>query len=604
MKKLHKLILKSFIGPFILTFLVVVFILLLVYMMKYFDDLVGKDLSFAVLAELMISFSVVMTPNAFPLAILLSSLMTYGNLGEHFELTAIKSAGISLTQALQPLFYFSIALTFVAYLSNNYVVPKAALNAYSLMYDIRKHKPALDIKEGSFYNGIQNFSIKINKKLPDGETMKELIIYDHSKHNGNIDVIMADSGRIYPFMEGRYLVMELFDGHRFTQEKNIGKTSYKKREVPPYSRTGFSHTKMIFDLADFKLDLTDKKLFQSNRMMKTLGKLSHDIDSMEVEQSRMEIKVFDSFKDFYTHHLKEEVEMPIALSILKKELDSLQKIEIEERSIGDSLMMDERRKADAKALKANKGGGDIDVRKKKINESDSNELLVEKKIKVKDPLLTAKFEKKKKESLRKQALERAKREKKERERNKKKKAKPKSAKKVKKKRILTLEETLVEVDSMMNLNKNKIKVVSSALTKGRHIKNSITSNVSTYSYLSEEVIRHKIEKHKKFSLSLVCLIMFSIGAPLGAIIKKGGLGVPVIISVLFFIIFYVINITSDKMARQGLIDPILGAWAASIILLPFGLFFLRQARVDAKLFDLDYYNVAFAKVKSFFTKKK
>ena len=224
---------------------------------------------------------------------------------------------------------------------------------------------------------------------------------------------------------------------------------------------------------------------------------------------------------------------------------------------------------------------------------------------MKDPLLTAKFEKKKKEKLRKEAKERAKREKAEREKNKKpKKSTPKIVKKVKKKRILTLEETLAEVDSVMNLNKNKIKVVSSALTKGRHIKNSITSNVSTYSYLSEEVIRHKIEKHKKFSLSLVCLIMFSIGAPLGAIIKKGGLGVPVIISVLFFIIFYVINITSDKMARQGLIDPILGAWAASIILLPFGLFFLRQARVDAKLFDLDYYNVAFAKFKSFFTKKK
>ncbi len=603
MKKLHKLILKSFIGPFILTFLVVVFILLLVYMMKYFDDLVGKDLGFAVLAELMISFSVVMTPNAFPLAILLSSLMTYGNLGEHFELTAIKSAGISLTRALQPLFYFSIALTFVAYLSNNYVVPKAALNAYSLMYDIRKHKPALDIKEGSFYNGIQNFSIKINKKLPDGETMMGLIIYDHSKHNGNIDVIMADSGRIYPFMEGRYLVMELFDGNRFTQEKNIGKTSYKKREVPPYSRTGFSHTKMIFDLTDFNLDLTDKKLFASNRMMKTLGKLSHDIDSMDVEKSRMEIKVFDSFKDFYTHHLKEEVKMPIALSILKKELDSLQKIEIEERSIGDSLMMYERSKADAKELEAKKGDGDIIKKKKKV--SDSNVVVAEKKIEVKDPLLTAKLEKKKKEALRKQAKERAKREKAERAKKKKpKKSTPKIVKKVKKKRILTLEETLAVVDSTMNLNKNKLKVVSSALTKGRHIKNSITSNVSTYSYLSEEVIRHKIEKHKKFSLSLVCLIMFSIGAPLGAIIKKGGLGVPVIISVLFFIIFYVINITSDKMARQGLIDPILGAWAASIILLPFGLFFLRQARVDAKLFDLDYYNVAFAKIKSFFTKKK
>ena len=152
MKKIDKLIISSFLGPFFLTFLVVVFILLTQHMLKYFDDIVGKDLGMDVLGQLLFYFAVFMTPIAMPLAVLLSSLMTFGNLGEHFELTAIKSAGISLLRALLPIFVFVLGLTVFAYYSNNYFVPKAALEAYSLLYDIKQKKPALDLKEGSFYN--------------------------------------------------------------------------------------------------------------------------------------------------------------------------------------------------------------------------------------------------------------------------------------------------------------------------------------------------------------------------------------------------------------------------------------------------------------------
>jgi len=171
MKKIDKLILNSMIGPFILTFLVVVFILLMQNMLKYFDDIVGKDLGWDVLGQLLFYMGVFMTPVALPLAVLLSSLITFGNLGEHFELTAIKGAGISLLRALQPIFFFVLVLTVIAFYANNYLVPKAALEAYSLLYDIKQKKPALDLREGAFYMGIPDISIKVNKKLPDAKTI-------------------------------------------------------------------------------------------------------------------------------------------------------------------------------------------------------------------------------------------------------------------------------------------------------------------------------------------------------------------------------------------------------------------------------------------------
>jgi lipopolysaccharide export system permease protein len=165
----------------------------MVYMLKYFDDFIGKDLGFEVFAELIMYFSINMTPVAFPLAVLLSSLMTFGNLGEHFELTAIKSAGISLIRAMQSLFILIILLAIAVYFSNNYIVPKANLNAYSLLYDIKQTKPSIDIKEGAFYGGIPGYSIKANKKFDDDKSLGDLIIYNHSKGKGTKEVILADS---------------------------------------------------------------------------------------------------------------------------------------------------------------------------------------------------------------------------------------------------------------------------------------------------------------------------------------------------------------------------------------------------------------------------
>jgi len=186
-------------------------------MLNKMDEFVGKDLGLLVFSELMFYFSINITQTALPLAVLLSSLMAFGNLGEFSELTAIKGAGVSLLRALRPAFILAVIITILAFFNNNYVVTKANLKAYSLLYDIKKHKPSLDIKEGAFYNGIPDFSIKVNKKYPDGVTLGDIIIYNHTGKTGNNIVTFADSGRMYSILNNRYLMFELFNGKRYEE---------------------------------------------------------------------------------------------------------------------------------------------------------------------------------------------------------------------------------------------------------------------------------------------------------------------------------------------------------------------------------------------------
>ncbi|MEQ9231139.1 MAG: LptF/LptG family permease, partial [Cyclobacteriaceae bacterium] len=223
MRKLDLLIIRSFIGPFLLTTALSTFILLIQHMLKYFDDFVGKDLGFFVFAKLLFYFSLNMLQVALPLGVLVSSLMTFGNLGENFELAAIKSSGISLLRALRPIFFFVVLISIGAFFFNDNVLPAANLKAYSLLYDIKNKKPTLDIQEGVFYKGIPNYTIKAREKFPDDITLKDVIIYDHTNTMGNTRVILADSSRMYLFMNDRYLKLELYDGNYYSEAKQRGK---------------------------------------------------------------------------------------------------------------------------------------------------------------------------------------------------------------------------------------------------------------------------------------------------------------------------------------------------------------------------------------------
>ncbi|TRX51744.1 LptF/LptG family permease [Fulvivirga sp. M361] len=596
MKKIDKLILSSFLGPFFLTFLVVVFILLTQHMLKYFDDIVGKDLGWDVLAQLFFHFAVFMTPISIPLAILLSSLMTFGNLGEHFELTAIKSAGISLLRALLPIFIFVLALTVLAFYSNNYFVPKSALEAYSLLYDIKQKKPALDLKPGAFYNGIPDFSIKVNKRNEDGKRLEDIIIYDHRNENGNKKVTLADSGAMYTILNDRYLKLELFSGNFYFENSSEAGSNRRKSKKETLSRSSFSRSEYVLDLSSFGLDRTDQSLFEGNRIMRNVSQLTTDIDSMKGRILDRRAKVFSEAPyAFYFHMRDDTIELPEYLRMHQEQKDSLEleklRAEIRKYEEKDSLMKLEEEASSEKLTKYSSDEQDkIAENKARIEELEARKKLrLSKAAKLNaSPDLVLKGNS------------------------------PDNPKIVAPLVDVEMLESMAKKDSLANdssktalevveeliIMEPDLKTVQSALSLSRQAKSKLQTSNTTIKKMKYEQNVFAVQFHKILANSVACIIMFLIGAPLGAIIKRGGLGVPVLMSIIFFIIFYVISMTGEKWAKQDVIDPLIGMWAANGILFPIGLLFLRQARNDARLFDADFYNVIIERVKSWYNRKK
>ncbi len=576
MKKLDKLILSSFIGPFVITFLVVVFILLTQHMLKYFDDIIGKGLGIDVIGQLLFYFAIFMTPVAMPLAVLLSSLIAYGNLGEHFELTAIKSAGISLTRTLVPIFFFVLLLTGVAFYVNNNLVPKAALEAYSLLYDIKQKKPALDLREGAFYEGIPDMSIKVNKKFPDGVTIKDVMIYDHRKHDGNRDVTIADSGKMYTIMQERYLKLELFNGYNYTEgassEQDL--SGRKRGGSNVISRSQYAKTQVVFDLSSFQMEKTDKKLFQGNRLMRNISELESDMDSVDNEVLEARLNHYEFRQGLFgLYATSDTVALPEDLRAYKatrkrngwRPSPDLGIVNPTPAPVAVRDTIEKKVKADS-------------IRPKK---EQANRSKVSKKkagAKSKKPKVTSR----KKES------------------NKDKSDKEKSV--VVKKKYLTEAELQAKVDTLFNAEATK-EMFDNAANKARSAKTRLTDTASEIKSLATDRRVFQIQWHKILASSLACIAMFLIGAPLGAIIKKGGLGVPFLVSIMFFIIYYLLTMTGEKWAKQGLIPVPVGVWAADVILFVIGLLFLRQARLDARFFEADFYLVQIDKAKKWLAQR-
>ncbi len=601
-----------------MTFFVVVFILLSQFMLKYFDEIVGKDLGFGVIAQLMFYFSIFMTPNAFPLAVLLSALMTYGNLGEHSEITAVKSAGISLVRTLFPIFIFSIILAISAYFSNNYIVPKANLEAFSLLYDVKQKKPSMDIKEGSFFNGIEGYSIKVNEKFPDGKTLKDIIIYDHTGQGGNEKVIIADSGQMYNILDNRYLILELFDGRRYQESPGGGsrRTVANPNEPEDFMRHTFSRSKMVFSLSSFNLVRTKKELFSSNRLMKNSSQLADDLDSMRAEYDRRIEEVQDNSFRFFSYHLSDVLDeykermRQREDEQYRQEMqdDMLQEMAEEEQStasdLADSSVERSEQPADMamningirrgapssallKSLKVDslqqltdtgiaQSRDSIESRSAMMNNPatapddqlgaramDSAEELEEEERQyipsgnIEDDLTAAE----------KDSADAA----------------------IQRRAAQVSDEALARIDSVFATSKYQKNALTRSLTQVRHVKNQLMLQTQQIERLLTETNKFALERYRKLSYAITIFVFFLIGAPLGSIIKKGGLGLPVLISITFFILFYVITMMTEKLTRQDIVSPFMAAWMANILLFPVGLFFLRQAKNDARLLETDFY---------------
>lgn len=611
MKKIDKLIIKAFVGPFILTFAIIVFILLTVQMMNYVDQIFGKDLSYVDLGILVMHFAVFQTPIAFPLSVMLASLMTFGNLGEHFELTAIKSAGISLTRAMYPIFAMVILVTIAAFFSNNFLVPRSALKAYSLLYDIRQKKPALDIEPGFFYGGIERYKIKVDSKLSDGKTLLGIIIYNHTARNGNKDVTIADSGRMYTIMDDQYLKFELFNGSHYTEGKGTPTRGRIRdfQQIGPFTRTYFEKSEIIFDLSSFGMSRTDEGLFASNRLMRNFNELNDDLDSLSDDLYLTKAQVYDIPKRFFTYSsLKEKIIIPQVILDVQHKEDSIKQARTDLRNKeNEGVVYKDKEEKDTLDKGSSKK---VPFLNNKVAKEAPDKVEVKKQ-------KTPNKKLRKPEVINKRVAERNAKADSERPKRKSSTAsetppqnRPKNSPKPKlePKKQLTDTEVIEAIGKKYENKNQRLRVLKSALATTRQAKSKLSVQNSRIEQLNKSYFEFDIQWHKMLATAAACLSMFLIGAPLGAIIKRGGLGFPVLVSILFFIIYYVISIGGEKYAKSGILPVFQGVWMANLILFPIGLFFLRQAKNDARLFEMDYYLVATSnlidKIKLRFTKKE
>ena len=458
-KKIDKLILTSFIGPFIATFFIVFFVLMMQSLWKYIDDLVGKDLDLLTIAEFLWYASASLLTLAMPIAILLSSIMTLGNLGENFELVAIKSAGISLLRFLRPLTLVSILLCGITFIFANYVIPYANLEFKTLYYDITYKKPAIDLKQGSFYNHIPGYSIKVGKKDSDGKTIHNVVIYEQQPSLQDHSII-AERGNMGFSKDKKFLEFTLYNGFRYQERGNALDTN------PEFIQLGFKEYKKLFDLSSLQMLNTPDSLFKNDYKMLSVRQLNTSIDSLT--------KLKDSFG--------RKVQLEVSG-------------QVHYRHLPDSIW--------EKAM----------------------------------PI---------------------------------------------KKTIKTFSDIIPD-SARFIVHNNSINVVN-------NLKSTYQFSGVDWDNKKKELRNNQIEWHRKFSLSLACLVLFFIGAPLGSIIRKGGLGMPMVVAIVFFLLFHLLNMFGEKFVKDEILSPIMGMWLSILILAPLGALLTYKAIHDSQLFNKEFYS--------------
>lgn len=466
MKSIHKFVLKAYLGPMILTFFIVMFVLLMNFMWRYIDELVGKGLSAGIIIELISYAMANMIPMGLPLAMLLAAIMTMGNLGENYELLAMKSAGMSLIQITKPLIILVSLIAVGSFFIGNNLVPYSNKKMFSIIFDIRQQKQSLEFQDGLFFNGIENMSIRVAHQDPETHLLRDVLIYDNRQANGNMNTIVADSGYIRLSDDKKFLLVTLFHGETYEQTRNS----------QWFNKSGLRHH--TFDLQDQKIAMagfdmgrSDANLF-TNSQTKNINELQGDIDSLERTVNTSTTRSYEP--------------------LLKEQLF------VRDNSVlplPDSLRID-------------KSG-------------------------FRDALFT---------------------------------------------------------DSIARLPmREKERVWNQARTLAKNSRNMFAFDESASKEALNQLYRSKVEWHKKISLPVSIMIFFLIGAPLGAIIRKGGLGLPVVVSVIFFVIYYMVSLTGEKFAKEGTWDAVYGMWLSTFVLTPIAVYLTYKATNDSALLDTDWY---------------
>ncbi|WP_304582225.1 LptF/LptG family permease [uncultured Alistipes sp.] len=465
MKTIHKLILKAYLGPMILTFFIVMFVLMMNFVWRFIDELVGKGLSAGIIIELMTYAMANMLPLGLPLAVLLAAIMTMGNLGENYELLAMKSAGMSLVRITRPLLILVSLIAIASFFIGNNLVPYANKKMYSIIYDIRQQRQTLEFQDGLFFNGIDDMSIRVAHQDPETGLLHDVLIYDNRSANGNMNTIVADSGYINLSDDKRYLLVTLFNGETYEQTRNS--QWYNKSAL---RRHTFDVQKQSIPMDGFAMERSNNNI--SNSQTKNINQLQGDIDSLE-------LRVNTATSSSYEPLLKEQ--------IFVRDHNVL--------PLPDSLRTDKRGFRD-----------------------------------------------------------------------------------------------MMAVDSIGRLPlREKERIWNQARAQAKNSRNMFSFDETTAKEALNQLYRSKVEWHKKVSLPVSIIIFFLIGAPLGAIIRKGGLGLPVVVSVIFFVIYYMISLSGEKQVKEGNWEAVYGMWISSFILAPIAVYLTYKATNDSALLDTDWY---------------
>ncbi len=462
MKVLYSYLIKKYIPPFLGTLFIAVFVFFMVFVFTYIDEIAGKGIDSMTLVKMFSYTFLMFIPSSMPLAVLLSAIMTFGNLGENYELAAMKSSGLSLLKIMRPMLFFILFLAVFCFSFSNYTMPYIHLKQSSMLYDVRGAKPTLNIKESVFYNGIEGYSIRVGKKENDGQTIRNILIYDHQDKRGNTIQMYADSGKLQTSGDKNAMVMTLYNGNRYQQMLDDNSDVQSR----PMLSASFQKQIVTFDLSGFQMKRTDEELFRNNAEMMNVSQLDDYIDTIAVERGQRTQNIKENFEKYFNAKA-------IANS---RRNDSLNKFDVSIKQYVETRNQADRVQLIDNAWNAAKSGQAFLEGKLSEEESDQKE--------------KAKFE---------------------------------------------------------------------------------------------------VNWHKKFTLSFACIVLFFVGAPLGAIVRKGGLGMPVVISVLLFLVYHVISITCEKMALEGKMNPAFAMWISPLIFLPFGIWLSYKAAKDSALFDISGY---------------
>lgn len=503
MKKIDFYILKSFLPPFFVAFMIAIFVLLMQALWLYIDDIVGKGLGFFQVMELLSYKLVGLVPLALPIAVLISSVMVMGNLGEKYELSSLNSAGISLIRIMAPVIGFGVFAAGFSFFCADYVIPRANLKFGSRMYDISKQKPTLRLDAGVFNYDFHGYAIHIGEKDPDGVSIKDVIIYDHSyKSQGQFKQITAKEGIMFTSEDGNYFVMRLKDAHQYVEARP--RRAVGPERDYPFVRTSFKEWEKLFDLSEFELNSTDEEMFKHNRSMMSTAQLVVAIDSISDKIFRREV-TFSNYLSTYFRTVNLD-----STYLMEEKLEAKDKREL----MGDEFEGE----PSAKLVKLNKTPTPNRVRGGFPIEQDLGNI-------ASTGYFVTGFPK-----------------------------------------------------------HERAKLINKAKSFGRSIKNRSLADSHYLRDVKVSRVKFTYDMTAKYGMAVVCFIFVFIGAPLGAIVRKGGFGYPILISILVFVLFVILMIFFRKIGESFIIPADLAAWMPSIIVFPIGVYLTYRAMNNSRLY--------------------